>query len=193
MQNKEIILASSSQFRKRSLEQIQLKFTVISPDINEDAKEGENAKDLAIRLAMEKCQVIANANQDSIVIAGDQTLEVSSKIYGKPGNAENALNDLLELSGQSGVFYSAMCVAHQNQYFEECIETNVTWRDLSENEIKSYISKEPSFNSAGSAQLEKLGIALVSSMISEDPSAVIGVPLIKLCEILKKLDCNLLA
>ena len=187
-----IVLATTSPFRKVSLERLGIGFSMIDPAVDETARPGEGAKDLAIRLACEKALSGVAKSPGAIVIAGDQVLEANNRIYGKPGGRESALRHLTELSGKSGVFHSAMCVMHETKMREVCMPTKVRWRRLSEAQIHSYVEREPSYGSAGAAQLEKLGISLVEELASEDPSSILGLPLISLATFLEEIGAPVL-
>ncbi|MBF2735118.1 MAG: septum formation protein Maf [Betaproteobacteria bacterium AqS2] len=184
MPQDQIILASTSVFRRRSLRMLGVKFGTMAPAVDETPRPHEGPRALARRLARAKALAVAARRPRAIVIGGDQTLAANGRIYGKPGSRAAAVRMLNELSGQRGIFYSAICVARAGELREACVPTTVVWRRLTPRQIRNYVAREPSFASAGGAQLEKLGIALLESMRSDDPSAVIGLPLIELGTIL---------
>lgn len=192
MPSTQIILASTSVFRQRSLRLLGVKFITVTPAVDETPRLGESARALAKRLARAKCLAVAQSRPQAIVIGGDQTLAANGRIYGKPGTLAANRRMLGELSGQRGVFHSALCVAHQGERREACVPTRVAWRELSARQINNYVKREPSCASAGGAQLEKLGIALLASMRSDDPSAVIGLPLIALGDMLASFGIDIL-
>lgn len=182
-----IVLASTSPFRRAALERLGVGFSTLDPKVDETPAEGEQAQELAVRLARAKALAGAASSPEAIVIAGDQTLAARGRIYGKPGSKDAALAQLAELAGQSGTFYSAMAVAHDTRLEEVCVATQVSWRELDAAQIRRYVEREPSYGSAGAAQLEAFGISLVSKLASDDPTAVLGLPLIPLCTILARL------
>lgn len=142
---------------------------------------------MALRLAQEKVAAVIAQYPDCIVIGGDQVLDLAGKDYGKPLTLDNAIAQLTALSGQSGVFHCGMAVTYQEQQWNYSIPTEVTWRTLSQAEIANYVAREPSLKSAGAAQLEKMGICLVDKMTSDDPTAILGMPLISIGNILREL------
>lgn len=186
VQHPAIVLASTSPYRKASLKRLQVDFDTADPGVDETPLPDEKAKDLARRLSIAKAEAVARTRPDAIVIAGDQVLEANGKNYNKPGDLETARRHLMELSGQSGVFHSGMCVMFGGMQRDVVVPTKATWRRLDERTIQSYLEKEPSPASAGAAQLESLGISLLERLESDDPSAILGVPLISLCSILRE-------
>ena len=186
-----LILASTSLYRKACLNRLRLPFECMDPGVDEHPHAHETPRVLASRLADAKAQAIARDQSESIVIAGDQVLEANGKAYGKPGNIENSRQQLSELAGQTGIFHSGMCVSHSGQTHLVLVPTTVKWRKLSTAEIEAYLNVEPSFSSAGSAQLEGLGISLIESISSPDPAAILGLPLLSLVAILRKLGVPL--
>jgi 7-methyl-GTP pyrophosphatase len=180
-------LASSSPFRKTLLERLGIGFNCESPDIDEHQKKNENVIDYVLRLAEEKAFQVAKNYTNAIIIGSDQSLECDSKILGKPGTHEKAKLQLGQMSGKSLVFHTGLCVLNSqtNRVQKEVIPYRVKFRDLSENEIESYLEKEQPYQCAGSFMSEKLGISLLSKMEGEDPTALIGLPLIRLCEMLR--------
>ncbi len=186
-----LILASTSTFRKLSLQKLQLAFDSVNPKVLEKARDHELPRDLACRLAMAKASAVATKHPNAVVIGADQVLNVNGKSFGKPQNREVAICQLKELAGKSGIFHSAVSVLMSEQQWSFCVDTEVAWLDLSTKQIMAYVDKEPSFASAGSAQLENYGICLVSKLQSDDPSAVIGLPLIRLCSVLREIGYEL--
>jgi septum formation protein len=196
MQN--LILASSSSYRKSLLERLQISFTCASPDLDERAQENESAQDQAIRLAKEKAQAVALAYPDATVIGSDQVAELcftdrtnsnlSPRVLGKPGNHQRAVEQLSAQSGQLVKFYTAVTVLSQGLSSSALDITEVTFRDLSRAEIESYLKADTPYDCAGSFKAESLGISLFESVKTEDPSALIGLPLIKLSQLLRDLE-----
>ncbi len=182
-----IILASSSPYRKMLLERLHIAFTSESPDIDELQIKNESIENYVVRLAEEKAQAVASIYSEAIIIGSDQALECDGNILGKPGNHENARRQLSMMSGKSLTFYTGLCVLNaKTQILEkDVIKYQVSFRSLSENEIETYLNKEQPYQCAGSFMSEKLGVSLLSKMEGDDPTALIGLPLIRLCEMLR--------
>ena len=168
-----------------------INFEVVDPRVEEDSMPGESAKEMAARLSALKADAVAKDMPGFIVIAGDQVLEANCKTYGKPGDIETARRHLRELSGKSGTFHSGMSVRYGESHHDVVVPTEVKWSKLDDRQIQSYLDNEPSLASAGAAQLEGLGISLVENISSDDPSAILGVPLISLCRILRGLGVQI--
>lgn len=187
-----LILGSSSAYRRQLLERLNIPFDVVSPDIDESAHPGEHPAALARRLAREKAQAIANqlpaTGRHALIIGSDQVAVVGDQAYGKPGTHAKAVQQLQALSGQVVVFETALCLldAASGRAFEELVSTEVEFRDLSLIEIEAYLAKEPAYDCAGSAKSEGLGIALLDRLSGDDPTALIGLPLIALCRLLRQ-------
>ncbi len=179
-----LILASTSRYRRELLERLRLPFAVVAPEVDETPLPHEPAPQLAQRLAIEKARAVALQYPDSIVIGADQTACLHDQPLGKPGNSVTAQQQLRLLSGQTIVFHSAMAVilGHDLQHIN--VPTTCVFRTLSEPAIERYIAIDQPFDTAGSAKAECLGIALMQSMDSSDPTAIIGLPLIALTRIL---------
>ena len=182
-----LILASSSSYRKVALARLGLPFTLASPDLDESPLPGEQPTALTARLAEEKAQKIAIVNPGCVVIGGDQVLAVGDSVLGKPHNASNAYRQLRMLSGRQGIFFTGLAVVRDEFIKVSVTQTAVSWRELSDAEIYAYLRREPSFNCAGSAKIEGLGITLIATFASEDPTALTGVPLIGLAQTLREL------
>ena len=182
-----LILASSSVFRKHSLRRLRLDFDTVAPGVTETALPNEQPRARACRLAAAKAAAVAEQRPTAVVIGADQVLDANGKCYGKPGSSAAAISQLEELAGQSGKFLSAVCILHKQQSWSFCCTTEVAWLDLTSEQIKAYVTAEPSFESAGAAQLENYGICLLRTLRSDDPSAVLGLPLIKLCAVLREI------
>ncbi len=182
-----LILASSSPFRRELLQRLQLPFIVASPDIDEIALQGELPEQTSLRLAQAKAIKIAESNLNSLIIGCDQIATLDGLQIGKPGTHENAVKQLTMMRGRSVVFYSALCLynALSNTMQAEVVPFTVKFRDLTDAQIENYLLKEQPYNCAGSAKSEGLGIALIASMQGEDPNALIGLPLIRLVKMLE--------
>jgi len=182
-----IILASSSPFRKSLLERLHLEFKSIAPDINEISDRGESAEDYVCRLARQKAEAIAEKHPSAIVIGSDQCALLDGQILGKPGNHKNALKQLKNAQGKTVVFHTGICVMQQSNDFCEvddiCFE--VTFRQLKDEQLEHYLHVEQPYNCAGSFKSEAYGISLFSRMRGDDPTALIGLPLIRLTRMLE--------
>lgn len=185
-----IILASGSKYRKQLLQRLGLDFSVQVPNIDETPLAQETPIDTAIRLSIAKARAVAKKHHDAVVIGSDQVATLGDTAIGKPGNFENALKQLTALSGKQVVFHSALCVAKNNNYQYSNITTVCHFRNLSQNEIINYLNIEQPYDTAGSAKAEGLGISLMQSIESNDPTAIIGLPLIELCNLFKHFDIN---
>ncbi len=185
-----IILASSSVYRRDMLARLGLPFTCQSPDIDETPQPGEHPADLSLRLAREKAARISSLNPGAIVIGSDQVATQGADAIGKPGDHAGALRQLRSLSGRSVDFHSALCVTDGHEFLCSDIITNCRFRTLTDAEIEHYLAVERPYDTAGSAKAESLGIALMQSMRSDDPTAIIGLPLIELCSMLRHFGLN---
>lgn len=182
-----LILASSSPFRRELLERLQLPFTVAAPDVDESAWQDELPEQTSLRLAQVKALKIAESNPNSLIIGCDQVATLDGLQIGKPGTHENAVKQLTMMRGRSVVFHSALCLynAKTKTMQAEVVPYTVQFRDLTELQIENYLRKEQPYNCAGSAKSEGLGIAIIASMQGNDPNALIGLPLISLVAMLE--------
>lgn len=185
-----LILASSSRYRQELLARLGLPFTAISPDIDETPLPGEQPTELALRLSIAKAQKIADRHPGALVIGSDQVATLNGTPIGKPGNFERAQEQLRLLSGQSIEFHSALCLTDGQRLETADIVTRCQFRILDDAEIDTYLRREQPFDTTGSAKAEGLGIALMDSMHTDDPTAIIGLPLIALCRMLRSFDLN---
>ena len=183
-----IILASSSIYRQELLKRLRIKFTSTSPNINEERINDENFEDQARRLSKEKAEAIAKKNPSAFVIGSDQTAEFNNKEVRKPLSIEKALIQLSELSGQKLNFYSGVCLKNiqKNISTDAVVKFSVTYKKLSEDQIKNYLKIEDPTQCVGSIKSEGFGITLLEEIQCSDPTAVIGLPLIKLSQMFKK-------
>ena len=190
MPNSSLILASSSPFRKELLSRLHLPFDTVSPDIDETRMSDESAEQYVRRLALEKAQVVAQDNVNSVIIGSDQCAYLNGQILGKPGTHENAIKQLQQARGQEVVFYTGLCVMQQSSGFSEvdCIQYRVGFRDLTDQQIEHYLITEKPYNCAGSFKSEAYGISLFSYMSGDDPTSIIGLPLIRLISMLEAVD-----
>lgn len=188
MNNPSLILASSSPFRQALLQRLNLPFQAISPDIDESSQPDESAIDYVTRLARKKARVIAEQHPQSVVIGSDQCAWLDGEILGKPGNHENALQQLHNAQGKEVVFFtglSVQCLA-SNSELVDCVEFRVGFRKLGNEKLEHYLLTEKPYNCAGSFKSEGYGITLFSYMSGDDPTALIGLPLISLTSMLEQ-------
>lgn len=188
----QIILASSSQTRKDLMNRLRLDYLCISPDIDESPQGENHADDLAKRLAFEKAQVISQAHPNAIVIGSDQVAwreHAPQDFIGKPLTVENAIAQLQLNSGKNVFFSTALSVQHLASGFEQTLveHYHVKFRDLTLNEIQRYVELDNPLHCAGSFKCESLGITLFEQMIGKDQTTLMGMPMIQLCGILRKL------
>lgn len=183
-----LILASTSPYRRELLARLGLPFEVANPQTDESALPNETPKALALRLSEAKARAVAESYPDALIIGSDQVATVGGQVYGKPGTHERAVEQLRALSGKTVNFFTGLCLfnAQTGKSDVRGIPTLVTFRELSDAEIDNYLRREPAYNCAGSAKSEGLGIALLQSMKGDDPNALIGLPLIALCDMLRQ-------
>ena len=191
-----LILASTSAYKKMLMERLKIPFTCVAPNTKEKAMPNETAQSLAIRLAKEKALAVLSHYPDSIIIGSDQVGEIKGKILGKPGTFDKAVAQITDQSGQKVYFHSAICVVMQDKMGEishqsKISTTEVQFKTLSQQQIKRYLKAEQPYDCAGSFKSEGLGISLFSSINSNDPTSLIGLPLIDLCSILESYDVEI--
>ena len=182
---RQIILASGSRYRAELLARLQLPFETWSPNIDESALAGEACVDTARRLARLKAQAAQRQFPGAIVIGSDQVADLDGTPIYKPGTLEGARDQLRQLSGRTAHFHTALCLIGTGAPREVVVPTNVRFRALTDAEIDRYLAKEPAIDCAGSAKSEGLGIALLESMTGDDPTALVGLPLIALAAMLR--------
>jgi len=182
-----LILASTSRYRRELLARLRLPFEVHSPEVDETAHPGETPMALAQRLALAKAQAVAELQPQAVVIGSDQVADLDGQALGKPGTHERAVQQLRRLRGRKVLFHTAVAVVCRASGFEQAAlcSVAVSFRDLSDDEIEQYLRTEQPYDCAGSAKCETLGIALLSAIDSDDPTALIGLPLIRTCELLR--------
>ncbi len=183
----QLVLASTSRYRRDLLARLMLPFSTLSPDVDESPLPGEKPIDLALRLARAKAKAGAAKQPDAIVIGSDQVCEIDGEAIGKPGSHDAALLQLRRLSGRAAAFHTAVAVARNaGAWLEHDICTvRVRFRPLDDATIDRYLRLEQPYDCAGSAKSEALGIALLESIESDDPTALIGLPLIRTCRLLR--------
>jgi septum formation protein len=190
--NRRLILASSSPYRRSLLTQLGLTFECISPNLDETSAADETVEALTQRLAVAKAEHILLKHPESLVIGSDQAADLEGVILGKPHDTERAAAQLRACSGKTVHFYSAIALLSSRMRQIDLVCTEVRFRVLTENQIRTYIKKEEPLNCAGSFKCEGLGIALFESIQSADPSALIGLPLISLTRMLSTEEVDVL-
>ena len=182
-----IILGSTSPFRKALLERLDIDFSCDSPDIDESPLENEKVEDMVVRLAVEKARAIADRHPDSLIIGSDQSAVLNGKKLSKPGNFENAFKQLTNASGQKITFQTGLCLLNTKTGNTQstCVPYTVVFKELTPSMIENYLHKEEPYNCAGSFKSEGLGIALFERFEGCDPNALIGLPLIQLVNFLE--------
>jgi septum formation protein len=181
-----LILASSSVYRRELLTRLQLPFSCVTPDVDESALAHELPQETALRLAQVKAKKVALDNPNALIIGCDQVATLDNIQLGKPLTHDNATKQLRLMRGREVVFHSALCLYNPLtlEMQAEVVPYVVTFRDLSDAQIESYLIKEQPYQCAGSAKSEGLGIAIIAKMTGDDPNALIGLPLIKLVSML---------
>ena len=183
-----LILASTSRYRRELLQRLRRPFDVVSPEVDESARPGEPPGALAARLAMAKAQAVAARQPNAVVIGSDQVAELDGAAIGKPHTHERAVAQLHAMSGRRVVFHTAVAVVRRDRGFARGLlaPVTVTFRALGDAEIDHYLRAEQPYDCAGSAKCEALGIALLAAIDSDDPTALIGLPLIRTCALLRE-------
>lgn len=183
-----LVLGSTSRYRRELLQRLHLPFDVVSPDVDETPLPGEPPAALAQRLALAKARAVAALRPDAVVIGSDQVADLAGEPLGKPGNHERAVHQLRRMSGQTAVFQTAVAVVCAATGFERCelAEVRVVFRTLSDAEIERYLRTEQPYDCAGSAKSEGLGIALLDRIDNDDPTALVGLPLIRTARLLRE-------
>jgi len=184
---KNLILASSSTYRRELLMRLQVPFTWLSPDVDETPLPNELPQETALRLAQVKARKIGVSNSDALIIGCDQVATLDNQQLGKPLTHENATRQLRLMRGREVTFHSALCLynATTQNMQAEVVPYLVKFRNLTDTQIESYLTKEQPYHCAGSAKSEGLGIAIIEKMTGEDPNALIGLPLIALVNMLQ--------
>ena len=182
-----VVLGSTSRYRRELLERLGLPFTVAAPHTDETPQPGETPRALALRLALAKARAVAQQHPDAVVIGSDQVADLAGQPLGKPGEHARAVQQLRQMRGQTVVFQTAVAVVCAATGFEQVdlAPVEVKFRDLSDAEIERYLRTEQPYDCAGSAKSEGLGIALLDAIHSDDPTALIGLPLIRTCRMLR--------
>ncbi len=193
--NRKLILGSTSVYRRELLERLRIPFTVESPHVDESPLPGELPASLACRLALAKAQAVAERFPDAVVIGSDQVADLDGVALGKPGTHARAVHQLHQMSGQVVIFQTAVAVVCKQSGFsqESLALVKVKFRELSDSEIENYLQAEQPYDCAGSAKSEGLGIALLERIDNDDPTALVGLPLIRTAALLRAAGIDLLA
>jgi septum formation protein len=189
-----LILASTSKYRAELLRRFHAPFTVVAPEVDETPLAAEAPAALALRLALAKAKAVARQYPDALVIGSDQVADLAGQPVGKPHTHERAVEQLTSMSGQRIVFQTAVAVVQVSSGFERCELAPVTvrFRTLAAAEIEYYLRREQPYDCAGSAKCETLGIALLEAIDSDDPTALVGLPLIRTARLLGLAGLNVL-
>ena len=182
-----LVLGSTSVYRRELLQRLRLPFTVMAPEVDETPQPHEAPDALALRLALAKAHAVAAQQPEAVVIGSDQVADLAGHALGKPGTHERATEQLRLMSGHSVVFQTAVAVVCHATGFEQALlaAVEVRFRPLSDAEIERYLRAEQPYDCAGSAKSEGLGIALLAHIDNDDPTALIGLPLIRTCHLLR--------
>lgn len=189
----DLILASTSRYRQELLARLRLPFKAVAPEVDEAALPGEAPAALAERLALAKARAIATRWPDAIVIGSDQVADLDGQAIGKPGTHEAAAAQLRRMSGHEVVFQTAVAIVAPGLAAIERAEVRVRVRELSDTAIDAYLRADQPYDCAGSAKVESLGIALLDAVESDDPTALVGLPLIRTCALLRRAGLEPLA
>ncbi len=194
MNSPPLILGSTSPYRKVLLERLGIPFQVVAPQVDESALENEAPPDLARRLAQAKSLAVARLYPGAIVIGSDQVAELDGRVIGKPGNHDRAMEQLLAMSGKTVLFHTAVAVTGLDSGFNqvEVAQATVRFRNLPRDEIEAYLQSEKPYDCAGSAKSEGRGIALLDSIVSDDPTTLVGLPLMRICRMLRTAGIKIL-
>lgn len=183
----QLVLGSTSRYRRELLSRLQIPFEVAAPDVDETPRSGEAPADLALRLALAKAQAVATHYPRAVVIGSDQVADLAGEPLGKPGDHARATQQLRRMRGQTVIFHTAVAVVCAASGFSQVdsAPVRVMFRQLTDEEIETYLRAEQPYDCAGSARSEGLGIALLEAIHSDDPTALIGLPLIRTCRMLR--------
>jgi septum formation protein len=189
-----LILGSTSVYRRELLQRLRLPFEVVAPEVDETPLPGESPQALAERLALAKARTVARLHPHAVVIGSDQVADLNGEPLGKPGTHANAVLQLQRMRGHLVVFQTAVAVVcHETGFADHALaQVKVQFRDLSDQAIEDYLQAEKPYDCAGSAKSEGLGIALLESIDNQDPTALVGLPLIHTCRLLRAAGLALL-
>ncbi|HLS04861.1 MAG TPA: nucleoside triphosphate pyrophosphatase [Wenzhouxiangella sp.] len=181
-----LVLASGSAYRAALLRRLNLEFEIITADIDERPGRGETGRALAQRLAAAKALAVSDGRPDALVIGSDQVAECEGRLLGKPGCREKAVDQLMFTSGKKVVFHTAMALCHGDNLRQALVPTTVSMRSLDKAQIERYVDADHPLDCAGAFKSEALGISLTEGISSDDPTALIGLPLIQLVALLNE-------
>ena len=189
-----MVLGSTSPYRRELLSRLRLRFEVAAPEVDETALAGEAPSALARRLALAKARAVAARYPEAAVIGSDQVADLDGAALGKPGNHERAVEQLRRMRGRCVIFHTALAVVCAARGFEQAdlAPVRVTFRNYDDDEIEAYLRAEQPYDCAGSARSEGLGIALLEAIESDDPSALVGLPLIRTARMLRAAGVKIL-
>ena len=185
---RQLVLASTSPFRRELLGRLGFSFDIANPRTDESPLPNEAPEDTALRLSEAKARAVAPLFPDALIIGSDQVAILDGQVYGKPGTHENATKQLQTMRGRTVNFFTGLCLldAKTGEAHVRGIPTLVTFRNLSDEEIENYLRREQPYNCAGAAKSEGLGIAIIARMQGDDPNALVGLPLIALCDLFRE-------
>jgi MAF protein len=191
---RKLILGSTSPYRRELMQRLHTPFETAAPDIDETRREGESARDMVLRLSLQKAQAVAAQYPDALIIGSDQCAVLHEQVIGKPGSHENAVKQLQDSSGQTVAFLTGLCLydSRNGSYQLDVVPFQVDFRELTATEIERYLHKDQPYNCAGSFRSESLGITLFKRMHGDDPTALMGLPLIRLSQMLLEAGVDLL-
>jgi septum formation protein len=193
--NRPVVLGSTSVYRRELMARLRIPFEVAAPDVDETPLPGETPEALARRLALAKARAVAARYPQAAVIGSDQVADLGGEPLGKPGTHARAVQQLQRMRGRTVVFQTAVAVVCLDSGFEqvEIAPVRVQFRDLGDDEIEAYLRAETPYDCAGSAKSEGLGITLLASIDNDEPTALVGLPLIRTCRLLRAAGVRLLA
>lgn len=194
LMKKTLVLASTSPYRRELLQRLGLPFETADPQTDETALPGEPPEALALRLSEAKARAVSDRFPDALIIGSDQVAFIGNQVFGKPGSHERAVEQLRALSGRTVNFHTGLCLfdSQSKEAVLRGVSTLVTFRRLGDREIENYLRKEQPYGCAGAAKSEGLGIALLEKIEGDDPNALIGLPLIALCDMLRAAGVEIL-
>jgi septum formation protein len=185
--SRRLVLGSTSRYRRELLSRLRIPFDVAAPGVDETPLAGEKPAELAVRLALAKANAVAALHREAVVIGSDQVADLDGEALGKPGTHENAVEQLRRMRGRTAVFHTALAVVCLESGFarSDLAPVRVKFRDYSDAEIETYLRLDEPYDCAGSARSEGLGIAMVDAIENDDPSALVGLPLIRTCRMIR--------
>ena len=193
-ESRTLVLGSTSRYRRELLTRLRIPFVTASPEVDETPHLGETPQQLALRLALAKAQAVAFQFPQAVVIGSDQVADLDGEPLGKPGQHDKAVAQLRRMRGQLVIFQTAVSVVCLASQFEQTqlAQVKVRFRDLSDAEIEAYLRAEEPYDCAGSAKSEGLGLALLDSIDNDDPTALVGLPLIRTCQMIRAAGIRIL-